>query len=382
MSHIRTAAIAAITTISLTSAAGAAPLDPNAFAAIGTLGGGAITIDTDALTVDGGAGGILVPQGGAPYAEKSGGAPDIAVFTFGGGSILGDVTITGSRAAAILFKGAGTVTGTIDVSGASVVGATHNGALGAVGGGRGGQGGPFTAGPHDGFGPGGGTAGTTSAPTSGAGPGSGGGFGTAGGNAGAGVTFVSGGIAYGDIVTELIGGSGGGGGGGHNGGIGGGGGAGGGALEIGALTDLFFTGATLRSDGGDGGHLAHGGGGGGSGGGILLHGFNVSIDASSIISANGGDGGWGGNFLTPDGSCGGGGRIAVISNTAGSQTVDGTVESNAGASGQGVACNFVSTPLFLTDPEIGEGSVVAMSAPGMLALLGLGAGFVAWRRRK
>ena len=379
MKTLHAATVAAITALFTLSAASAAPLDPNAFASIGTLGGGAITLDTDALTFNGGAGGVLVPQGGAPLGPKSGGPPDIAVFTFGGGSVLGDVTITGSRAAAILFRGAGTVTGLIDVSGASAApGAT--GATGALGGGSGDQGGPFTAGPHDGFGPGGGTAGSTSAPISGAGPGSGGGFGTTGGSAGAGVTFVPAGISYGDIVAELTGGSGGGGGGGYNGGIGGGG-AGGGALEIGALTDLSLTGATLRSDGGDGSHLQVGGG-GGSGGGILLHGFNVVIDAASVITANGGDGGWGGSFFTPAGSCGGAGRIAVISNTGGTQTVDGTVQAEAGASGHGVTCGFAANPLFLTDPEIGEPSTVAMSAPATTAILGLGALALARRRGK
>ena len=39
--------------------------------------------------------------------------------------------------------------------------------------------------------------------------------------------------------------------------------------------------------------------------------------------------------------------------TLGGQTVDGTVQAIAGASGQGVACGFVADPLFLTDPETG-----------------------------
>jgi len=124
------------------------------------------------------------------------------------------------------------------------------------------------------------------------------------------------------------------------------------------------------------------GGGGGSGGGILLHGFNISIDAASLITANGGDGGWAGLFETPDGSCGGGGRIAVISNTSGIQAIDGTVQAEAGSNGAGSACFLGSGVQFLTDPEIGEGSVVAMSAPASFALLGMGMGFMAWRRRR
>ena len=63
-------------------------------------------IDTDALAVDGDVGVVLVARGGAAYGEQSGGPPDIAVFTFGGGSLLGNVTITGSRARTILGLGA------------------------------------------------------------------------------------------------------------------------------------------------------------------------------------------------------------------------------------------------------------------------------------
>lgn len=128
----------------------------------------------------------------------------------------------------------------------------------------------------------GGTAGTVTANIDGRGPGSGGGHATAGGDAGAGVTFVTGGIAYGDVVTQLTG--------------------------------------------------------------------------------------------------GGGGRIAVVSNTGG-QTVDGTVQAIAGASGQGVACGFVADLLFLTDPETGEAPSVAMSAPATAVILSLGA-FALARRRK
>ena len=384
----RAAALVIFTAFSISTLLGtpttATPLDPNAFISIGTLAGGAIAIDTDTLTVTGGGSGVVVAQGGAPLGQKSGGPSDIAVFTFDGGSVLGDVTITGSRAAAILFQGAGQVTGSINVSGGSVSGTTA-GALGAVGGGRGGSGEPFGVGIPNGFGIGGGTGGTTSSPISGGGPGSGGGFGTAGGVAGAGVTFVQGGIAYGDIVAQLAGGSGGGGGGGHNGGVGGGGGAGGGALEIGALNDLILSGATLIANGGDGGvpsSTPHGGGGGGSGGAILLHGFNVSIDVTSMISANGGDGGSAGLFYTPVGSCGGAGQIAVLTNDSGTLTNNGQVESEAGHNGDGVACALAFSPLYLTDPEIGQGTVVAMSAPASIAFFGIGLVGLGYARRK
>ena len=60
MMTIRTAVVAAIATFSLISAAQAAPLKPNGFVSIGALGGGAIMFDTDALTFNGGAGGVMV----------------------------------------------------------------------------------------------------------------------------------------------------------------------------------------------------------------------------------------------------------------------------------------------------------------------------------
>lgn len=64
MMTIRTAVVAAIATFSFMSAAQAAPLNPNGFVSIGALGGVAITFDTDALTFNGGAGGVLVSQRG------------------------------------------------------------------------------------------------------------------------------------------------------------------------------------------------------------------------------------------------------------------------------------------------------------------------------
>ena len=78
--------------------------NPNAFTSISTLTCRAILIDM-VMAVDGDAGVVLVTRGGLPW-EQSGGPPDIAVFTFGGGWLLGNVTITGSRAAAILGLGA------------------------------------------------------------------------------------------------------------------------------------------------------------------------------------------------------------------------------------------------------------------------------------
>ncbi len=62
----------------LCSSAFAVPLNPHDFTSLGALPVGGFAIDTQALTFGGAAGGVLHVQGG--------GAPDIAVFTFDGGS--------------------------------------------------------------------------------------------------------------------------------------------------------------------------------------------------------------------------------------------------------------------------------------------------------
>ncbi|QDT01584.1 hypothetical protein [Adhaeretor mobilis] len=320
-------AIAAL--VLLAQEAIAAPLNPSNFTSFGVLPPGDFTIDTDALTFNGSSGGVLVSQGG--------GAPDIAVFTFDGGSTLanGDaISVTGGNALALLFQGSVILSGTIDVSGADGTdqapgGFTGIGGLGIAGGGRGGNGGPFSFG-QDGIGPGHGVAGSSSAAVSGAGSGAGAGFGTGGGNGGVGVTNRPGGLPYGDPLHDLLfAGSGGGGGGGASSGsqrLGGGGGAGGGALEIGALTSLQLNGASILANGG---HAGEGftDGGGGSGGGILLHAFDVNLDPTALIQANGGNGG----SVTNTGGCGGAGRIELIHHPSGSFESLGTIEALAGS---------------------------------------------------
>ena len=49
--------------------------------------------------------------------------------------------------------------------------------------------------------------------------------------------------------------------------------------------------------------------GGGSGGGLLFHGFDISVDVDTIITADGGNGGGQGGTV-------GGGLITFLSNTA------------------------------------------------------------------
>lgn len=344
------------------------PLDPNDFSSLGSLPVGDFQIDTDALTFGGVAGGVLRVQGS--------GAPDIAVFTFDGGSTLAsgdEITVTGGNALAILFRGSATLAGTIDVSGADGLDAVQNdvtglGGIGRVGGGRGGNGGPFSFG-QDGIGPGHGVVGSNSASVSGVGSGSGAGFGTMGGQGGAAVTFRAGGAPYGDPLRDrLFAGSGGGGGGGRgNERLGGGGGAGGGALEIGALASLGFEGASIRANGGNGSN-GFADGGGGSGGGILLHAFDVSMNPNTLIQASGGDGG----VLPNQGGCGGAGRIEILHHPSGSFADLGVIEALAGTAG-GVCTD--GAPVGTITPEVG------VPEPSSLLMAMLSLSLVGWRAR-
>jgi hypothetical protein len=342
----------------------ASTLDPNNFVSLGALGGGSVAIDTSSLTVDGSAGGVLVSQGA--------GLPDIAVFTFDGGSTLGDVVVSGLNAIAILFQGSATVSGTIDLSG--------NGRIGVAGGGNGGLGGTSAA---NGDGPGGGLGGSSSASTLGIGGGSGGGFGSSGESGGAGPTLRQGGVAYGDpLIDALQAGSGGGGGGWGNTRRGGSGGAGGGALEIGALTSLLFDGATILANGGNG-ETNFAGGGGGSGGGLLFSAYNIAISGNSLITANGGNGGSFG-AAGNQGGCGGAGRIHMLYNTAGSFSNLGTVQATSGTGSP--FCDQVANIFTVsTDSAVGMPPVSQVPVPAGLPLLAtvMGVfGILGWRKKR
>src|SRR5262245_30445198 len=102
--HLRTALCAALTSVGFgTSAAHANPLDPNAFAALGTLNvaSGAITINTDTRTITGAASfaGVSFDQGN--------GNPTIAVFDFHSATIGSgvSVSIVGTSPLALLSRG-------------------------------------------------------------------------------------------------------------------------------------------------------------------------------------------------------------------------------------------------------------------------------------
>jgi hypothetical protein len=244
----------------------------------------------------------------------------------------------------ILATGDVTISGTLNVSGATPPSAGGAGdanpgddgvpGIGGPGGFDGGRGGlqtPFPASSNTargggGLGPGGGGGADLIGNCNGAPSpafGAGGGFGSAAANAtGCGVTLLTGigGSAYGSpTLLPLIGGSGGGGGGGGTSFNGAGGGGGGGAILIAASGTITITGSLLAV-GGNGGATAGnattggggGGGGGGSGGAIRL--VATTITGGGTISAGGGAAGVRGNnpgSFPNAGTDGAGGRVRI-----------------------------------------------------------------------
>lgn len=266
-----------------------------AFSAVGT-----ITFDTDALT-----------YGGIPGGVDNDG---VAVFRFDSIAVPAGTTVVavGSRPLALLSAGAVTVDGTLSVNGEGATGdadTTPN--PGGAGGGAGGQGCGVAGG-----GPGGGAGGTPSG-DSGSG---GGGFGGVGGNGGQGSNLYpgtpgAGGVAYGDVAVAIEGGS---------GGAGGtdtygldcttGGGGGGGVLVQSETGITISATGIVSADGGDVPFFSNNGApGGGSGGGIVL--IAPSVQNDGTVTAEGGAGGHGG--CCGGGGGGGGGRIATYGTTAG-----------------------------------------------------------------
>ncbi len=285
----------------------AAPLDPNAFTSLGSFNPGSnVSVNTDTLAMSGGATFTGVTSG------------NIAVFTFTTVNLSAGITITvtGSRAFALLSRGTMSIAGTVDVSasGNTRGAGGHNGNASSAGG--------FGSGPGAG---GGDSQG-----------GGGAGFGNVGGSSSTGSIA---GPAYGNLAVLLEGGSG--------GGRGtffpttsGAGGGGGGALELGALGSLTLQGsAVLRANGGNGANHTTGsdgdGGGGGSGGGLYLHGAPTDLLSGAQLRANGGNGGNGRNGVGGGGGAGGRIRVEDIGVNAATVSANGGTGSAIGGFGTG-----------------------------------------------
>lgn len=260
----------------------AAPLDPNAFASLGTLNpsGGTYTLNTDGTPT--------LTVGNTTYTgvtrSRGAGLRDLAVFTFDDVNIASGVTLNtvGDRAVVILSRAGISVGGTINAtSGSYDFDATV------------GQGGHGNRGDDAG--------------------GGGGGFGGAGGESNTFFFPQPGGLPYGDLIARLEGGSRGGEGAGLNPRAG----SGGGALELGATgtINVASTGRVFArgGDGGTSGGIGFGSG-GGSGGGLLLHADRYTLATGSLLDVTGGTGAvqLSRNTQTRgNGGGGGGGRIAV-----------------------------------------------------------------------
>ena len=351
-------ALLALAAATWPGASAADPLDPTAFAALGSLNlaAGSYAIDTGgALPTLRGAGnqllftGVLFDQGTAFN-------PSVAVFDFSAIGIAAGamLTATGHRPLALLSRSSFSFAGVLDAAGSS--GGGQGAGVGGAGGPGAGAGGAGSTGggqAQAGFGPGGGQGGYD-----GLGNGSWGNGGAYGGNGSGWNPFLVPATAYGDLPHQLLAGSGGGGTGRNLFGTGAGGGGGGGAVEFGALGSLFLAGsARVLATGGQGGGGLAVNGGGGAGGGLLLHAPDITLETSVLGQA----------ALRADGESGG--RIAFF-------TSDGTVAGNR-------TSVTVSASFWGETGVITFNALPAVPEPSSLALLlGGGAALVAWQYRR
>jgi hypothetical protein len=281
-------------------------LDPLDFPSLGPLNltGGAYTIDTDALTIVDNAApgvplftGVVDDQGGM---AQPGVVPEIAVFAFDAIDLdpSATITITGTRAIALLSHTDAVIGAALSVDG-NAGGKTIPDGRGGPGGFAGGG---FPATSLDGLpgeGPGGGQPNDAVSPSTN--------NGGSGGFGGAGIEWDgfwgAPGQPYGDLTGLLQGGSGG----SSQTRIAGDytasyihGAGGGGAIELAAVGTLRIE-APVSARGGLGEQLFFGFAGSGSGGGIRLSGSDVLLDA--LVSAPGG--------RSSSGSGAGGGRVLI-----------------------------------------------------------------------
>ena len=296
---------------------------------------GEVVFDTDALTFGGAPGGI---------ADGSD-----AIFAFDSMLVPAGTSIrgVGSRRLILISDGPASIAGTVQVNGANATPTApscqpRTTSPGGAGGGAGGLG--TVANPGAGL-PGSGTGGGGSPPPGAAGAG-GAGFGGTGGPGGGG---GAGGAAYGDLLTALEGGSGGGGastnsGDGCQGASGGGG--GGGLLLSSATSITIAATGVVSANGGNGALSDMGASGAGSGGAIVLR--APAISHAGAVRANGGGGGGGG--CCGGGGGAGGGRILVVGAAAGAGTYSvaggpassGNPGGGAGASGVALSAPYAS----------------------------------------
>jgi hypothetical protein len=184
-----------------------------------------------------------------------------------------------------------------------------------------------------------------------------------------------GGLAYGNLLAQLQGGSFGGFPQAVNSSIGNGG---GGGLEIGAVgtVHLLGTGSILANGGTSGPFFPSVGG--GSGGGIFLHGNSILLDSAGLISADGGAGGPSqsaggpGGFQGATGGGGGGGRILLETGYGGlsrNSTIDvsggsGGIGTPFGTAGPGADGQLIITTL----PNVPEPASIVMLTLGLVAI--------------
>jgi len=348
------AAIGVLAALALSATApqaGAAPLDPLAYASLGALnlGAGQYTLLTDGAlpTLRDAASNLLAT--GWYQAQADAFNPKAAVFSFDAIQVAAGafVTASGANPLALLSRGDIGFAGTLDAAGrvGGLQGAGAGG-RGGPGGERGGNGGGGDG--EAGQGPGGGQGGY--ACLGNCGWGEGGAHGGAGSNWNP-ARFPA--LAYGDPAVVLQGGSGGGAGGANLFGSRPGGGGGGGGVEFGALGNILLSAtALLNASGGarlDG--LAVNAG-GGWGGGLLLHADSIELQSQSRVDDSGFSGG----------------RITFL-------TASGPVAGNT--SGVSVGANFYGHEGVIT---YGTLAAVPEPASALLWLAG-GSALLAWRRR-
>ncbi|MHA7631434.1 putative metal-binding motif-containing protein [Corallococcus sp. M7] len=170
-----------------------------------------------------------------------------------------------------------------------------------------------------------------------------------GGGAGNGTPGVVGGKGYNSSTSHgsagtsrptgpepLLGGCPGGNGGGNGSATAGTGGAGGGAIQLSVARNLTISKAVAASGFGGQRGIGGGAGGGGSGGRVVLEAFQLTLDVSARVTANGGGGGRGGGSTNNDGEDGANGSEDSATPAAGGDSGN-DLGGSGGAGGAGMA---------------------------------------------